>query len=72
MSAKHPIAVWIESHEEISQAEFARMSGCDEGHLSQILAGKRGVSLKTAKLLSDATGGDVKVDDFPIFERARL
>ena len=71
MSAKHPLAIWIESQEEISQAEFAKMVPCSEGHLSQILTGKRGVSLRTAKLLSEATGGQVKIDDFPIFERAR-
>ena len=71
MSTKHPLAAWIDSQEEISQAQFAKMSGCSEGHLSQIIAGKRGVSLKTARKISDATGGAVKVDDFPIFERAR-
>jgi len=71
MSTKHPLAAWIESRSDISQAQFAANCDCSEGHLSLILAGKRGVSMKLARRFSDATGGEVKIDDFPIAEDAR-
>lgn len=61
---KHPLAVWMDSHKEISQARLAADSGCSEGHLSLVLKGDRGVSMRLAKRLSDATGGEVRVEDF--------
>lgn len=60
----HPLASWMERHKEISQAKLADDCDCSESHLSLILAGQRGVSMKLAKRLSDATNGDVKVEDF--------
>jgi transcriptional regulator with XRE-family HTH domain len=64
MNMKHPLAVWMDSHKEISQARLAADSGCSEGHLSLVLKGDRGVSMRLAKRLSDATGGEVRVEDF--------
>lgn len=68
MSTKHPLAVWMESHKEITQARFAAESGCSEPHLSLILKGERGVSMKLAKKFSDATGGEVRIEDFLMSE----
>lgn len=60
----HPLAVWMEKHPEISQAKLAADSECSEPHLSLILSGERGVSMRLAKRLSDATGGEVRIEDF--------
>lgn len=68
MSTKHPLAVWMDSHTEITQAKFAAESGCSEPHLSLILKGERGVSMKLAKRLSDATRGEVRIEDFLLAE----
>lgn len=68
MSTKHPLAVWMDSHSEITQAKLAADSECSEPHLSLILKGERGVSMKLAKRLSDATGGDVRIEDFLMVE----
>lgn len=64
MDTKHPLAVWMDGHTEISQSKLASESGCSESHLSLILKGERGVSMKLAKRLSDATGGEVRIEDF--------
>jgi len=56
------------AREKASQAEFAREVGCSEPHLSLVLKGERGVSLKLAKRISQATGGEVPVEDLE-FER---
>ena len=64
MDTKHPLAVWMDGHKEISQSKLAADSGCSEPHLSLILKGERGVSMKLAKRLSDATGGEVRIEDF--------
>lgn len=64
MSTKHPLAVWMDSHSEITQAKFASDAGCSEPHLSLILKGERGVSMKLAKRLSDLTGGAVPIEGF--------
>lgn len=60
----HPLASWMEDHKEMSQAKLADKCECSESHLSLVLAGQRGVSMKLAKRLSDATDGVVKVADF--------
>lgn len=64
MDTRHPLSVWMDGHKEISQAKLASDSGCSEPHLSLILKGERGVSMKLAKRLSDATGGEVRIEDF--------
>lgn len=64
MDTKHPLAAWLDRHEEISQSKLAADSDCSEGHLSLILKGERGVSMRLAKRLSDATGGEVRIEDF--------
>jgi transcriptional regulator with XRE-family HTH domain len=71
MSTKHPLAAWMDSHKEISQAKLAAESDCSEPHLSLILKGERGVSMKLAKRLSDATGGEVRIEDFLLADEAR-
>lgn len=45
-----------------SQAQFARDVGCSDSHLSLILKGERGVSLRLAKRISEATDGAVPMD----------
>ncbi len=45
-----------------SQAEFAKQVGCSEPHLSLVLSGARGLSLKLAKRISEATGGAVSME----------
>jgi transcriptional regulator with XRE-family HTH domain len=42
--------------EKNSQARLAREVGCSEAHLSLVLSGQRGASLRLALKLSDATG----------------
>lgn len=63
MSAAHPMMRWAE-REGITVVELARVAGCSQGHLSNIFAGKRGVSLGLAKRLSELSGGKVKIDAF--------
>lgn len=46
-----------------TQAEFARQVGCSEPHLSLILKGERGMSLKLAKRISAASG--IPIEDLP-------
>jgi len=60
----HPLAAWIDRHSDITQARLAADCRCSEGHLSLILKGERGVSMRLAKRLSDATGGEVSIEDF--------
>ena len=62
MNDQHPLSAWIARN--TSQAKFAADAGCSESHLSLILQGKRGVSLKLAKKFSKTTGGAVRVEDF--------
>jgi hypothetical protein len=64
MDTKHPLAVWMEAHPDINQVKLAAEASCSEGHLSLVLKGERGVSIKLAKRLSDATRGEVKIEDF--------
>ncbi len=64
MDVKHALADWIDGR--TSQAKFADQVGCSESHLSLVLRGKRGVSMKLARKLSEATGGDVPLDAFLI------
>jgi transcriptional regulator with XRE-family HTH domain len=64
MEMRHPLAVWMDGHKEINQSKLAADSGCSEPHLSLILKGERGVSMRLAKRLSDATGGEVRIEDF--------
>jgi transcriptional regulator with XRE-family HTH domain len=70
MDTKHPLAVWMDGHKEISQAKLASDCRCSEPHLSLILKGERGVSMKLAKRLSEATGGAVRIEDFVMADEA--
>lgn len=64
MEIRHPLAVWMDGHPEISQSRLAADADCSEPHLSLVLQRKRGVSMKLAQRLSVATGGEIKVEDF--------
>lgn len=67
MDGRELLAKWLEGR--TSQARFAAMLGCSEPHLSLVLARKRGVSLKLAKRISDATDGAVPMATL-VLERA--
>lgn len=67
-NARHPLAVWMDGHSEISQAKLAADAECSEPHLSLILQRKRGVSMKLAKRLSVLTGGAVSIEEFLLEE----
>lgn len=45
-----------------TQAQFARDVGCSESHLSLLLDGKRGVSFRLARRISEATKGEVPLE----------
>lgn len=70
MDIRHPLAVWMDGHPEISQSRLAADADCSEPHLSLILQRKRGVSMKLAQRLSVATGGTVPIEAFLIAEQA--
>lgn len=69
MEIRHPLSVWMDDHPEISQAKLAADAKCSEPHLSLILQRRRGVSMKLAKRLSEATGGKVRIDAFLLDEQ---
>jgi len=71
MDTKHPLAAWLESQPDMSQAKLAAASDCSEPHLSLILKGERGVSMRLAQRLSAATGGAVRIEDFLMAAEAR-
>ena len=60
MSQLHPLKTWIDRN--TTQARFARDVGCSESHISDVLKGKKRVSLDLAIKMSEATGRAVSVD----------
>lgn len=52
----HPLAAWIDAN--TSRVEFARAIKINKSHLSLILQGKRGMSLKVAARIEAETGGE--------------
>ena len=70
MEALRPLAEWISANG--GRAKFARDVGCSEPHLSEILSGKKTVSLKLAIRMSRATGGAVPVEAFEPTEQSEL
>ena len=58
MDEPHPLKAWLEN-ENTTQAQFARDLRCSESHISDILKGKKGVSLDLAIKISAATGVSV-------------
>jgi plasmid maintenance system antidote protein VapI len=60
MNQLHPLKTWIDRN--TSQAQFARDVGCSESHISDVLKGKKRVSLDLAIKMSEATGRAVSVD----------
>lgn len=54
MDGRHELAQFIER--TTTQAAFARTVRCSEGHLSLVLSGKRDMSFKLAKRVSEASG----------------
>lgn len=69
MDTRHPLAIWMADHPEISQSKLADSADCSEPHLSLILQRKRGVSMKLAQRLSVATGGAVPIEAFLLVEQ---
>lgn len=57
----HPLKTWIDDN--TTQAQFARDLKCSESHISDILKGKKRVSLDLALKISEATGRAVSVDE---------
>lgn len=51
-----------------TQSQFAREVGCSEPHLSLVLKGERGVSLKLAGRIDRRTGGAVPTDAWVLEE----
>lgn len=60
MSEAHPLKVWIDDN--TTQAQFARDLEFSESHLSDIIKGKKRVSLELAVKISEATGRAVSID----------
>ncbi len=69
MEIRHPLAVWMDGHPEISQAKLASDARCSEPHLSLILQRRRGVSMKLAQRLSVVTKGEVPIEAFLLDEQ---
>lgn len=70
MDIRHPLAIWMDDHPELSQSKLAADADCSEPHLSLILQRKRGVSMKLAQRLSVVTGGAVPIEAFLLAEQA--
>ena len=68
MDGRQLLAGYI-GREKGRQAQFARESGCSESYLSLFLKGKRQLSLKMAKRVSEATNGQVPVDALVLSEK---
>lgn len=54
----HPLTRWMDRN-FVSQTDFAPKIGVASCHLSQMLSGKRGVTVATARRIEIATGGQV-------------
>jgi DNA-binding transcriptional regulator YdaS (Cro superfamily) len=54
---ENPLAVWIDAR--MSRAAFARQAGMSASHLSLVLRGERGLSLKQAVAIEAATNGEI-------------
>ena len=68
MDGRQLLAEYI-GHEKGRQARLARDSDCSEGHLSLFLKGRRQLSAKMAKKISDATGGVVPAGVLALSEK---
>lgn len=60
VSGRARLARFIEAN--TTQVRFAKQIECSESHLSLILSGYRGVSMKLAKRIAEATAGAVPMD----------
>ncbi|MBZ9807664.1 helix-turn-helix transcriptional regulator [Mesorhizobium sp. ESP-6-2] len=58
MEQAHPLSEWLNKTGE-SQADFARRINVSESHLSLIVGRKRGLSLKLAAKIEEATNRKV-------------
>ncbi len=56
MKTNHPLAAWID--QRMSRAEFARRVEISPPFLSQVLQGKRGMSLELSVRIERETGGE--------------
>lgn len=66
-SAKTPLADWID-RQGLKQVQAAEKLGVSEPYLSQILSGKRAVSLRRAAAWAKITG--LETEDFLLPEAA--
>jgi len=57
METRQALATWIDRN--TTQAAFAQSVGISEPHLSLLLQGRRGCSVKVAKKIESKTDGDV-------------
>lgn len=57
--SNHPLASWLSGRPEMKQKDFAQKVKCSESHLSLVMQGERGLSLRLAGRIEEATGGDV-------------
>lgn len=55
--SESPLAAWIDAR--MSRAEFARLAGMSASHLSLVLSGERGLSLRQAVVIETVTGGEI-------------
>lgn len=64
----HPLRRWLfESQQTL--ATFSESTGISQGHLSEIITGKKRPSLNTIDKITLATNGKVKANDF---QKARV
>lgn len=62
-SGRSSLGDFIRQH--TTQAKFAREVRCSESHLSLVLKGKRVMSFRLAKRISEATNGEIPVEALP-------
>lgn len=59
----HPLLAWLKEQEPpLTQAEFARRVPMSESHLSNVIDGKRPISMRLAARIKELTG--IPIDAF--------
>lgn len=69
MEQQHPLSEWLTKVGE-SQADFARRINVSESHLSLIVGRKRGLSLRLAAKIEEATNRKVPASKLVRLEAA--
>jgi transcriptional regulator with XRE-family HTH domain len=57
---------------DVTRVELARRVGATKGHISQLLDGKRNMTLRTLARLMDALGHRARIETEPLARRASL